>query len=116
MKAAIRYGSLYTADLNPRRGTEAGKIRPVLVLQTNLLNDQAGHPSTFVLPCTTKLTGENILRTELPKGIAGNTRACEIMIDQGRAIDNTRFRRLLGPLPRAVLVEVQRKLRQLLEL
>lgn len=115
MKAAIRYGSLYTADLNPRRGTEAGKLRPVLVLQTNLLN-AVGHPSTFVLPCTTKLTGDSILRVELPKGIAGNTRDCEIMVDQGRAIDNVRFRKCLGALPRGLLNEVQRKTRQLLEL
>ena len=43
MKA--RRGVLYLADLNPRRGTEPGKVRPVLVIQTDLLND-AGHPST----------------------------------------------------------------------
>ena len=30
---------VYTADLNPRFGTEAGKIRPVVVVQTNLLNE-----------------------------------------------------------------------------
>ncbi len=34
MKAAIRHGALYLADLNPRQGTEAGKLRPVLVIQT----------------------------------------------------------------------------------
>ena len=115
MTAEIRYGSLYTADLNPRRGTEPGKVRPVLVVQTDLLN-QVGHPSTFVLPCTTKLTGESVLRVELPKGIAGNSTDCEIMIDQGRAIDNVRIRKRLGGLSRVLLVEVQRKLRQLLEL
>lgn len=115
MKEAITYGSLYTADLNPRRGTEAGKVRPVLVMQTNLLN-VAGHPSTFILPCTTKTTGVSILRVELPKGIAGNTSDCEIMVDQGRAIDNARFRTRLGTLSRGLLAEVQRKLGQLLEL
>ena len=115
MKGVITYGALYTADLNPRQGTEAGKVRPVLVMQTNLLN-QVDHPSTFVLPCTTKLTGESILRVELPEGIAGNTGDCEIMIDQGRAIDNARFRKRLGELSRGLLAEVQRKLRQLLEL
>jgi mRNA interferase MazF len=84
-------------------------------MQTDLLN-AAGHPSTFVLPCTTKTTGESILRVELPNGIAGNTSDCEIMVDQGRAIDNARFRRRLGTLSRGLLTEVQRKLRQLLEL
>ncbi|MGB5479092.1 MAG: type II toxin-antitoxin system PemK/MazF family toxin, partial [Thermoanaerobaculia bacterium] len=47
----IRRGALYLADLNPRRGTEPGKIRPILVIQSDLLNE-AEHPSTWVLPCT----------------------------------------------------------------
>jgi mRNA interferase MazF len=115
LREAITYGALYTADLSPRRGAEAGKVRPVLVMQTNLLN-AIGHPSTFVLPCTTRTTGESLLRVELPKGIAGNTSDCEVMLDQGRAIDNTRFRKRLGTLSRGLLAEVQRKLRQLLEL
>ncbi|MBW2403836.1 MAG: type II toxin-antitoxin system PemK/MazF family toxin, partial [Deltaproteobacteria bacterium] len=57
----ISYGTLYIADLNPARGSEPGKHRPVLVVQTDLLN-QANHPSTWVLPCTTRLVGENVLR------------------------------------------------------
>ena len=65
----IRRGWLYLADLNPRLGTEPGKIRPVLVVQTDLLNE-AEHPSTWVLPCTTRLSGENLLRVSLPRGIA----------------------------------------------
>jgi mRNA-degrading endonuclease toxin of MazEF toxin-antitoxin module len=84
-------------------------------MQTNLLN-AVGHPSTFVLPCTTKTTGESILRVELPKGIAGNTSNCEIMVDQGRPIDNARFRKRLGALSRGLLSEVQGKLRRLVEL
>ena len=108
----IRRGSLYLADLNPRRETEPGKARPVLVIQTDLLNE-AGHPSTWVLPCTTRLSGENLLRVSLPRGIAGNGKECEVMIDQSRAIDNRRFVRALEPLPRSLLKEVEEKLRRL---
>jgi mRNA interferase MazF len=111
----IRRGTLYLADLDPRRGTEPGKARPVLVIQTDLLND-AGHPSTWVLPCTTRLSGENLLRVALPQGIAGNARDCEVMIDQSRAIDNRRLVRALEPLPRSLLREVEEKLRRLGEL
>ena len=106
---------LYLADLNPRLGTEAGKTRPVLVVQTDLLNE-VRHPSTWVLPCTTRLAGENLLRVSVPKGMAGNRQGCEIMIDQSRAIDNRRFVRALKPLPRSVLREVEGKLRLLAEL
>lgn len=108
----VRHGHLYWADLDPRFGSEPGKLRPVLIIQTDLLN-HAGHPSTWVLPCTTRLTGANLLRVELPAGIAGNRQACEIMIDQSRAIDNRRLKRALKPLPPTILREVKDKLRLL---
>ena len=110
-----RRGVLYLADLSPRVGTEPGKVRPVLVLQTDLLND-AGHPSTWVLPCTTRLTGGSLLRVVLPRGIAGNREECEVMVDQSRAIDNRRLVRALKPVPRSVLGEVVEKVRTLGEL
>ena len=106
----IRRGTLYLADLTLRLGTEAGKMRPVLVIQNDLLNE-IDHPSTWVLPCTTHLTGENILRVVLPRGVAGNREECEVMVDQSRAIDNRRFMRTLKPVPRAILREVEAKLR-----
>lgn len=106
----ITRGTLYMADLNPHRGTEPGKTRPVLVIQNDLLN-AVGHPSTWVLPCTTRLVGDNVLRVVLPRGIAGNRDECEIMIDQSRAIDNRRFVRALKPVPRPILVEIENKLR-----
>jgi mRNA interferase MazF len=108
----IRRGLLYLADLKPRRGSEPGKVRPVLVIQTDLLNE-TGHSSTWVLPCTTRLSGENLLRVSLPQGIAGNREGCKVMIDQSRAIDNRRFVRALRALPRALLREVEEKLRRL---
>ena len=111
----VVHGGLFAADLAPRFGTEPGKVRPVLVVQTDLLN-AAGHSSTWVLPCTTRVVGENVLRVPLPRGIAGNAEHCEIMIDQSRAIDNRRFRRFLGQLPAPLLREVKAKLRQLAEL
>lgn len=111
----IVHGGLYNADLNPRFGTESGRVRPVLVIQSDLLNE-TGHPSTWVLPCTTRQVGENVLRVPLPKGIAGNPQACEVMIDQSRTIDNRRLRRRLGMLPGPLLREVKDKLRALTDL
>jgi len=107
----VEHGVLYIADLNPRRGSEAGKVRPVLVIQTDLLN-AVGHPSTWVLPCTTNLVGDNLLRVALPKGVAGNSADCEVMIDQSRSIDNARFKRRLGHVPTRLIAEVKEKLRR----
>ena len=111
----IRYGRLYLADLDPRHGSEPGKVRPVLVVQTDLLNE-IQHPSTWVLPCTTRLTGESIIRVNLPKGIAGNHQTCEIMVDQSLSIDNRRFKTELLSLPKPILNELKEKLRTLGEL
>ena len=106
-----RRGELWAADLNPRRGSEPGKGRPVLVVQSDLLNE-TNHQSTWILPCTTELAGENVLRVELPGRMAGNVRACEVMIDQSRAVDRRRLLRPLGRLPQAVMKEVSEKLRR----
>jgi mRNA interferase MazF len=108
----VEHGVLYVAELNPRRGSEAGKVRPVLVIQTDLLN-AVGHPSTWVLPCTTNLVGDNLLRVTLPKGLAGNSADCEVMIDQSRSIDNGRLKRRLGQVPARLIAEVKEKLRRL---
>jgi mRNA interferase MazF len=108
----IRRGVLYLADLSPRRGTESGKARPVLVVQNDLLNE-AGHPSTWVLPCTTRIVGGNLLRVVLPSGAAGNHEDCEVMIDQSRAIDNQRIVKALRPVPSGILSEIEEKLRLL---
>lgn len=108
----IERGYLYIADLNPRYGSEPGKLRPVLVIQSDLLN-QVAHPSTWIIPCTTRLTPENILRVHLPKKCAGNRTACDLMIDQSRVIDNCRFKKRLGKVPTLLLQEIVKKLKQL---
>lgn len=111
----VKHGHLYLADLSPRMGTEPGKLRPVVIIQNCLLNE-IPHPSTWIIPCTTRLTPASILRVRLPKKMAGNNEDCDIMIDQSRTIDNRRFSKLLGHLPSPVLSEVKEKLRLLGEL
>lgn len=86
---------VYTADLNPRFGTEPGKIRPVVVVQTNLLNQE--HPSVIICPITTRVNHQaKILRIHLKKGEAGLKSDSDIIVDQIRAIDNKRLREQLG--------------------
>jgi mRNA interferase MazF len=101
---------LCLANLDPRQGTEAGKRRPVVVIQSDLLND-VEHPSTWILPCTTHLTEPNILRVRLPARIAGNDKSCDVMIDQSRAIDQGRFIKSLGMIPRALFEEIEEKIK-----
>jgi mRNA interferase MazF len=97
-KMKVRQYEIWVADLNPRIGTEPGKIRPVVVIQTDLLNKH--HPSTIVCPLTTNVEpGSTILRVPLAKGSCELEEECDMMIDQVRAIDNKRLVRWLGKIP-----------------
>ncbi len=85
------------ADLNPRFGTEPGKTRPVVVLQTDLLNNE--HPSTIICPITTNVKKESsLLRVHLSENECGLKKNSDILVDQIRAIDNRRFIKEIGVL------------------
>ncbi len=88
---------IYLTDLNPQIGTEPGKIRPVTVIQTNLLNNT--HPSTIICPMTTKVVRQaRILRVHVSSAESGLNTASDILVDQIRAIDNRRLRKHIGKL------------------
>jgi mRNA interferase MazF len=106
---------VYLADLNPRMGTEPGKVRPVVVLQSNLLNGI--HPSTVICPITTRtVPSAEYLRVHLKKGQAGLSQDSDVLIDQVRAIDNRRFAKLLGKIPDAPFVRILENLLIVLDL
>jgi mRNA interferase MazF len=112
----IKQYEIWTADLNPQIGTEPGKTRPVLVIQTNLLN-AIPHPSTMVCPITTQVEKDaDILRVHLKKGMANLYEDCDIMMDQIRAIDNKRLIRKLGDLPPALINQVKENIMIILDL
>ena len=99
----IKQFEVWIADLNPQIGTEPGKKRPVLVVQTNLLN-KIPHPSSIVCPITTNVKQDaEILRVNLIKGMANLHQDCDIMIDQIRAIDNKRLVSKVGDLPKQII-------------
>ncbi len=111
----IKQGQIWIADLNPRIGTETGKVRPVLVIQTDHLNSI--HPSTIICPLTTNVQLESeILRVHLKKGIANLKEDCDILIDQIRAIDNKRLQKKIGTLPEDIELTVKENLAIILDL
>lgn len=111
----VRQYEIWVTDLNPRVGTEPGKVRPVVVVQTDLLNKY--HPSTVVCPLTTKVQPESsILRVHLAKGICELEEACDIMIDQVRAVDNARFIRKIGKIPSKAVEKIKSNLHVIFDL
>ena len=106
---------IWIADLNPRMGTETGKVRPVIVVQTDLLNKE--HPSTIICPITTNVKQDSeILRIHLKKSKFGLKENCDIMIDQIRAIDNKRLVKKVGVVDTYTADKVRENLRIVLDL
>lgn len=106
---------IWLADLNPQIGTEAGKIRPVIIVQTNFLNEIA-HPSTIICPITTKLNNESdILRIRINKDNCGLNENSDIMIDQIRAIDNSRFVKKIGLVTNEMKIKIQENIKNVLD-
>lgn len=113
---SIKQFEIWVADLNPQIGTEPGKTRPVLVVQTNLLN-KIPHPSTIVCPITTNIKIDSeILRVHLKKGMANLNQNSDIMIDQIRAIDNKRLINKVGNLPSDLIELVKENIQIIIDL
>jgi mRNA interferase MazF len=97
MMKIFNHGEVWLANLNPTKGTEPGKTRPVLILQNQTLLD-VKHPSTLIIPLSTQLIEDAqplrfriLAQDKLEKD-------SDLLIDQLRAIDNRRL--LSGPLMR----------------
>ncbi len=106
---------VWLADLNPSYGTEAGKTRPVLVVQSDFLNKV--HPSTLICPITTNVKHESrILRVHLKKGVAKVNQDSDVMIDQLRAIDNKRLLKKIGDIPEVLIERVKENIKIILDL
>jgi mRNA interferase MazF len=114
--ALIRRGEVWVARLNPNQGAEVGKVRPVVVIQADLLTD-AGIPTVLVVPLTTQMRrGAELLRVLIPAR-ERLVRDSYAMAEQPRALDRARLGE--GPLTRLTaeeLLKLERALRAVMAL
>jgi len=104
---------IWLADLTPRVGTEPGKTRPVVIIQTDLLNEF--HPSTLVCPVTSKINKDiQLLRVHLKKGQLD--KPSDILVDQILAIDNNRLKKRLGALTKEQIQTLKSNIRIVLDI
>jgi len=93
----MRRGEVWVANLNPSRGQEISKIRPVLVMQNDELT-AAGTPMVVILPLTTRVF-RNFSKWRITLPARDRLlKDCQIIVDQPRALDRSRFGE--GPLTR----------------
>jgi mRNA interferase MazF len=109
----IKQYDIWLANLNPSRGTEPGKTRQVVIVQTNLLNEE--HLSTLVCPVTTNVNIEiELLRVHLKKGQLD--KPSDILVDQIRAIDNRRLIKKVGSLTKDQAAKLKENIKIVLDL
>jgi len=109
----VKQYDIWLANLNPIKGTEPGKTRPVVIIQTDLLNET--HLSTIICPITTNVNKEiDLLRVHLKAGQLDNI--SDILVDQIRAIDNKRLIKKLGQLNKDQKIRLKSNLRIVLDI
>jgi mRNA interferase MazF len=102
----VSRGEVWFADLNPTRGSEQAGVRPVIIFQTDLLNELTA--TVLAIPLTT-----NLRRAALPSCVLIHQREGGLPNDsvalchQMRVLDKTRLQRKLGTLGQQVLSAVE---------
>lgn len=86
---------VYFADLNPAQGSEIRKIRPVVVVSQNAMNNYL--ETVVICPLTSSL--HPTWRSRQQISCAG--KAAEIAVDQIRTISKTRLRQKIDTLSKA---------------
>lgn len=93
----MKRGEIWLGRLNPARGAEIGKTRPVLIMQEDALT-ASGSRTVIVLPLTTRVRPDyEPLHVTVP--VRGGLReVSQVMTDSPRTLDRERL--LKGPLAR----------------
>ena len=88
--AALRRGQIWTANLNPDRGRELGKVRPVLIVQGDWLSS-AQSRTVVVLPLTSDVRrdAEPLRLTIAARG--GLRTESQVVVEQPRTLDRRRL-------------------------
>lgn len=101
-------GGVYLANLNPSRGSEVGKIRPILVIQSNAINQV--NKTVVMLPLSTKLVDNSTLHFRINKRdkLFNNS---DVLCTQFRALDVDKFTStMLTKLSRGEMQQIEEKL------
>jgi mRNA interferase MazF len=98
-KVYAKQYEVWFANLDPSVGSEPGKVRPVVIMQSDILN-KAGHRTVIVCSISSQSqAGVSFLRIAVePTGNNGLLKKSYILCDQVRAIDVSRLRSKAGVL------------------
>jgi len=110
----MRRGEIRFVDLEPARGTEAGKSRPAILVSNDAANATAsrlGRGVVTVVPVTSNTERVYPFQVLLPASMTGLPRDSKAQAEQVRSIDVERIGQLRGSLPAPLLRQLDEALR-----
>ena len=105
----MRRGEIWVADLEPARGSEGNKVRPVVIVTNDNANARAallGRGVLTVVPLTTNVAKFWDFQVKLPAVETGLDRDSKAQAEHIRSADVSRLRRRVGALTPALLWEL----------
>ncbi|HVW13412.1 MAG TPA: type II toxin-antitoxin system PemK/MazF family toxin [Mucilaginibacter sp.] len=108
---------IWIADLDPAMGSEPGKTRPVVIIQSDLLN-RAGHSSIIACPISSQhKEGVSFIRLFIePTAGNGLVKRSYVLCDQLRAMDLKRLKECIGVMSDADVARLSETLKVILTL
>ena len=110
----IRRGEVYAVDLEPVRGAESNKLRPVVVVSNDTANATAarlGRGVITVVPVTSNVDRMYPFQVLLPALATGLQRDSKAQAEQVRSVAVERVGARLGEVPDELMRQVDEALR-----
>jgi mRNA interferase MazF len=115
----MRRGEIRLIDLDPVRGSEAGKRRPAVIVsndRANTVADRLGRGVITVVPVTSNVARVYPFQTILPAVATGLRVDSKAQAEQVRSVSVERVGPVLGRVPSTLLAEIGEALRFHLQL
>lgn len=110
----MRRGDIYIADLDPVRGSEANKRRPVVIVssdESNQVVDRLGVGLVTIVPLTSNTTKVYDFQVFLASADTGLDQDSKAQGEQIRAVSAARLGRHVGRVPAARMAQLDSALR-----
>jgi len=111
----IQRGDVVLANLEPVVGSEQGRIRPVLIIQNDISNQNS--PTTIIAPVTSKVYSKEFpTNVFISKRDSSLDRDSTILLNQIRTIDKARIMKKISNLSSYLMKKVDLAIRISLDL
>ncbi len=111
----FRRGDIVIANLELITGSEQGGIRPVLIIQNDVLNIHA--PTTIITPITSKIyTKDYPTNVQFLSSSSGLKNESTILLNQIRTIDKKRIIKRIGKIDFEIMKRVNMAIKVSLDL